>query len=56
MPRIGTHKLGTSPTIGRNKLFKILRANHMLIHSKKNYHVTTNFKHWLKKHKTLLMI
>lgn len=55
MPRIGTRKLyymlGLELPIGRDKLFNILRANHMLVYPKKSYHVTTNSKHWLKRHK-----
>jgi phage antirepressor YoqD-like protein len=31
-----------SMKIGRDKLFDILRANHLLIQPKRSYHVTTN--------------
>lgn len=58
MPRIGTRKLyyllGSELSVGRDKLFDILRSNHMLIYPKKSYHVTTNSKHWLKKHKNIV--
>lgn len=58
MPRIGTRKLyyllGSDLSIGRDKLFDILRSNHLLIYPKKSYHVTTNSKHWLKKHKNIV--
>lgn len=60
MPRLGTRKLyyllesdfkKMSINIGRDKLFKILRVNNLLVKPKKSYHITTNSKHWLKKHK-----
>lgn len=58
MPRIGTRKLYymlekdlNNINVGRDKLFKILRINNMLVRPKKSYHVTTNSKHWLHKHK-----
>lgn len=63
MPRLGTRKLYYllaqefavhELKIGRDKLFAILRANHLLIRAKKSYHKTTDSKHWLKKHKNLL--
>lgn len=58
MPRIGTRKLyymlGSDLTIGRDKLFAILKANQMLVYPKKCYHVTTNSKHWLRKHKNII--
>lgn len=57
MPRIGTRKLyfllkeQLSPlNIGRDKLFRILRANGLLIRPKKRYHVTTDSHHRFKKH------
>lgn len=37
--------------IGRNKLFKILKANHMLIKPKRSYHITTYSHHRFRKHK-----
>lgn len=60
MPRLGVRKLyhilrsdfeNQSIKIGRDKLFKILRANNLLVKPKKNYQKTTNSKHWLKKYK-----
>lgn len=41
--------------VGRDKLFSILRANNMLVKTKKSYHKTTDSKHWLKKHKNMIM-
>jgi phage antirepressor YoqD-like protein len=50
MPRLGGKKSYhilmddlKSMKIGRDKLFDILRANHLLIQPKRRYHVTTNF-------------
>jgi putative transposase len=40
--------------VGRDKLFSILRANHMLITPKRNYHQTTNSHHRFHKHKNLV--
>ena len=40
--------------IGRDKLFKILKANHMLIAPKKSYHITTDSHHRFRKHKNLV--
>ncbi len=37
--------------VGRDKLFEILKANHMLIQPKKKYHITTNSHHRFRKHK-----
>ena len=37
--------------VGRDKLFKILKANHMLITPKKSYHITTDSHHRFRKHK-----
>ncbi|PQV45752.1 transposase InsO family protein [Jejuia pallidilutea] len=37
--------------MGRDKLFTILKANHMLIIPKKSYHVTTDSHHRFRKHK-----
>lgn len=62
MPRIGSRKLYfllfeklQQMKIGRDKFFDILRANHLLIHPKRSYHVTTNSHHRFKKHKNLLL-
>lgn len=58
MPRLGTrklyHLLKPSLNIGRDKLFRILRANNMLIKPARSYTKTTMSKHWLYKHPNLL--
>lgn len=61
MPQLGTrklyHLLGSSlrkMSVGRDKLFLILRANHMLIVPKRSYHITTNSHHRFRKHKNLI--
>ena len=61
MPRIGTRKLYyllqeelLSLGVGRDKLFTILKANHMLIKPKRSYHITTNSHHRFRKHKNLI--
>ena len=61
MPRIGTRKLYyllqeslEELGVGRDKLFSILKANHILIRPKKNYRVTTNTHHRFHKHKDLV--
>jgi len=58
MPRLGTRKLYFMLKdrldilgVGRDKLFRILKANQMLIVPKKKYHVTTNSHHRFRKHK-----
>jgi putative transposase len=55
MPRLGTRKLHFllktgNATIGRDRLFELLRAEGMLITKRKNYTVTTNSKHWMRKY------
>jgi transposase InsO family protein len=61
MPRIGTRKLYyllqdqlSNIGVGRDKLFAILKANHMLIRPKKNYRKTTDSYHRFRKHKNLI--
>ena len=61
MPRIGGRKLYhmlhtqmRSLSIGRDKLFAILKANHMLISPTRSYHITTNSHHRFRKHKNLI--
>jgi transposase InsO family protein len=61
MPKIGTRKLYHMLSnnlktlgIGRDMLFRILKANHMLIEPKSSYHITTNSHHRFKKHKNLI--
>jgi transposase InsO family protein len=63
MPRIGTRKLYylledklNQLKVGRDKLFRILRANHMLIIPKRSYHITTDSHHRFRKHKNLVNI
>ena len=58
MPKIGTRKLYylledelKELKVGRDKLFKILKANGLLIKPKKRYHITTNSHHRFRKHK-----
>lgn len=62
MPRLGTRKLyyllkkdfeEQRLKIGRDKLFELLKENNLLVRKKKRYAVTTNSKHWLKKHVNL---
>lgn len=61
MPRIGTRKLYyllqdqlNDIGVGRDKLFAILKANHMQIRPKRNYRITTNSYHRFRKHKNLI--
>lgn len=61
MPRIGTRKLYhlleprlEEINIGRDKLFQILKANHLLIKPKRRYSITTNTHHRFHKHKDLI--
>lgn len=61
MPRIGTRKLYhllqpelQEMNIGRDKLFKIMNANHLNIIPKQSYRVTTNTHHRFYKHKDLV--
>ena len=61
MPRLGTRKLYhmlKKPLqeigVGRDKLFAIVKANHLDIKPKRSYHVTTNSHHRFRKHKNLI--
>ena len=61
MPKLGTRKLYhilqadlKKLSIGRDKLFQILKANHMLIKPTRSYHVTTNSHHRFRKHKNII--
>lgn len=63
MPRLGTRKLYhkireslalNSIKLGRDKLFDLLRAQHMLIAPKRRYIQTTMSKHWLKKYPNII--
>lgn len=58
LPRLGTRKLYhilraklNAIGVGRDKLFRILKSNHLLIRRKKSYHITTDSHHRFKKHK-----
>lgn len=62
MPRLGTKKSYhilldkfQLMNIGRDKLFDILRANHLLIQPKRSYHITTNSHHRFKKHQNHIL-
>ena len=61
MPRLGGKKLYfllkeqlSLLKVGRDKLFRILGANHMLIVPKRQYHITTDSHHRFRKHKNLV--
>lgn len=61
MPRIGTRKLYfmlkpelKKHNIGRDRLFDILRGNHMLVQPKRSYHITINSHHRFRKHNNLI--
>ncbi|WP_300980422.1 IS3 family transposase [Nonlabens sp.] len=61
MPKLGTRKLYhmlkdklSAINVGRDKLFRILRANHMLIKPKRSYHITTDSHHRFRKHKNVV--
>lgn len=41
--------------IGTDKLFKILRANHLLIQPKRFYNITTNSHYRFKKHQNHIL-
>ena len=60
-PRIGTRKLYhilqgelQQLGVGRDRLFAILKANHMLIKPRRSYHITTNSHHRFRKHHNLI--
>ena len=61
MPKIGVRKLYfllqkelNQLHVGRDRLFRIMKANHMLIIPKRRYHITTNSHHRFRKHKNLI--
>ena len=61
MPKIGTRKLYfileeelKKLNVGRDMLFRILKANQLLILPKRSYHITTNSHHRFRKHKNLI--
>jgi putative transposase len=41
-------------SMGRDKLFELLRANHMLVRQRKRKHFTTQSHHWLRKYDNLI--
>jgi len=62
LPRTGVRKLhfmlrenmkSKNIKIGRDKLFEILRAEHLLIIKRRKYTKTTNSKHWMRKYPNL---
>jgi len=60
LPECGTRKLYSilyselkELKVGRDRLFSIIKANHLEIKAKKQYHVTTNSHHRFRKHKNL---
>ena len=62
MPRIGAKKLYfllnnelKQLKTGRDKFINILRANHLLIISKRSYHITTNSHHRFRKHQNQIL-
>lgn len=61
MPRIGTRKLYhllnnelKELGVGRDRLFAIMKANHLQIVPKRQYHITTDSHHRFRKHKNLI--
>lgn len=61
LPRLGTRKLYYKLqkdlevlNVGRDTLFDILRANHLLIKPKRTYQITTNSHHRFRKHKNIV--
>ena len=61
MPRIGTRKLYyileeelKQLGVGRDKLFSILKANHMQIIPKRSYHITIDSHHRFRKYKNIV--
>lgn len=63
MPRLGARKLyyliqpdlqAQGIKLGRDGLFRYLRAEGLLVKPRKTYTKTTNSRHWLRKHPNLL--
>ncbi len=61
MPKVGARKLYhilreelSGLKVGRDKLFRILKVNHMLIKPKRSYHITTDSHHRFRKHKNIV--
>jgi transposase InsO family protein len=40
--------------IGRDAFFDLMRDHHLLVKQRKNYHVTTNSNHWMRKYPNLI--
>lgn len=60
LPKCGTRKLYSilgqelkELGVGRDRLFSIVKANHLGIKPQKSYHITTNSHHRFRKHKNL---
>lgn len=60
LPELGTRKLYSilqselnTLGVGRDRLFSIMKANHMQVKPKRQYHITTNSFHRFRKHKNL---
>jgi transposase InsO family protein len=63
MPRIGTRKLyhllreefkREGISVGRDKLFTLLRQEHLLVGKRKRFTKTTNSHHWMRKHPDMI--
>jgi len=61
MPRVGTRKLYhllyddlKYLGVGKDRLFAIVKANHLQIVPKRQYHITTDSHHRFRKHKNLI--
>jgi transposase InsO family protein len=50
---IGLHLKQNNISFGRDKLFKLMRQNSLLIKPRRRYIQTTNSKHWFKKYPNL---
>lgn len=57
LPRLGARKLHvllkqdpSAPSIGRDRLFTLLRQENLLVKTKRRYTKTTNSKHWMRKY------
>lgn len=62
MPRLGGRKLHyilqeplKELNVGRDKLFSILKANHLCVKPQRSYRTTTNSHHRFRKHKNLIL-
>jgi putative transposase len=57
LPRLGVRKLhillkqtSCAPSLGRDRLFALLREEDLLVKTKRRYTRTTNSKHWMRKY------